>query len=551
MDNLLKEIRRVQRRLAFQRFLGMLGWCWLAALIASLAVLGAARIWPLGIIDWAWVACFGTVGTIAAAVWTVLTAPKTLQAALEIDRRFQLKERISSTLAMNRSERTSEAGRALIADADARLRRIEVLQKFPVQPSRNLLLPLIPALLLLLVVLRPRMVESVATATPSSPEPPAIEVKKSADDLRQRLAERRKRAEMDGLTDASELLKKLEEGTKELQSEPQREKALVKLNDLARELQKRQKQLGGSEALKRELEKIESTQRGPGDKMAQALSKGEFEKAAKELEKLKKDIANSKLEPAEKEKLVEQFEQLKKKINEMAEKNAQAKSEMQKRADQLRQAGDPAAAGKLEEQLQKLAQQGPQMQQLQQLAQKFGEAAQKMQQGQNTEATDAMQQAMNQMREMAQQQGEMQAMQDAAKQLEQARAQMNCDKCGGKGCKECQGECDGLCLGGDGDPKDGKPGQGLGQGLGDGARPETKADGKFYDSKVRQKVGQGSATITGMANGPNLKGRAEAEIQKAATEVERGSTDPLSGQRLPRKQSEHAREYFDSFREGK
>ena len=49
MDNLLKEIRRVQRRLAFQRFLGVLGWCWFAALLAAAAVLGRAH----GSIPWA------------------------------------------------------------------------------------------------------------------------------------------------------------------------------------------------------------------------------------------------------------------------------------------------------------------------------------------------------------------------------------------------------------------------------------------------------------------------------------------------------------------
>ncbi len=89
-------------------------------------------------------------------------------------------------------------------------------------------------------------------------------MKRSAEDLRQKLAERRKRAEKEGLADASELLKRLEEGSKELQNQPQREKALVKLNDLARELQERRKQLGGSgEALKRQMEKVQDIPADP------------------------------------------------------------------------------------------------------------------------------------------------------------------------------------------------------------------------------------------------------------------------------------------------
>ena len=68
---------------------------------------------------------------------------------------------------------------------------------------------------------------------------------------------------------------------------------------------------------------------------------------------------------------------------------------------------------------------------------------------------------------------------------------------------------------------------------------------------MRQNVGKGAAQITGLTGGPNLRNQAEEEIQKTTAEIEHGNTDPLSGQRLPKKQSEHVREYFDSFREGK
>ena len=105
--------------------------------------------------------------------------------------------------------------------------------------------------------------------------------------------------------------------------------------------------------------------------------------------------------------------------------------------------------------------------------------------------------------------------------------------------------------GGQGDDKDDKPGNGLGQGGVGAARPEAKADGRFYDSRVTQKVGKGAGQVTGLTDGPNLKNQAEAELQKTTADIEHGSTDPLSGQRLPKKQSEHARQYFDSFREGK
>ena len=117
---------------------------------------------------------------------------------------------------MHPSDRETVAGQALIADTDARVRRIAVLEKFPVRPPRHLLLPLLPALLLAAVMIfRPPMTGNEAEATLAAATPPPLEVKKSADDLRQKLVERRKQAEKEGLKDATELLKRLEEGTKE------------------------------------------------------------------------------------------------------------------------------------------------------------------------------------------------------------------------------------------------------------------------------------------------------------------------------------------------
>jgi hypothetical protein len=558
MDNLLREIRRVQRRLAFQRFLGVLGWCWFVALLAAAVVIGAARFYPLRIVDWQWLAGLLACGLAAAAAWTLLAITPTLQAALEIDRRFGLKERVSSTLAMHRADRETVAGQALIADAGARLRRIAVLEKFPLRPPRRLLLPLLPAILLTAVMaFRPPMTETLAATDTAATQPP-LEVKRSADDLRQKLAERRKQAEKEGLKDATELLKRLEEGTKELQAQTQREKALVKLNDLARELQQRRKQLGGSgEALKRQLEKVQDVQRGPADELAKALSKGDFQKAARALEKLQEQLADSRLDPARKEELTKQLEQLKQKIDQMAQQAKADQADLQKRAEQMNQAGDPAAAGKLEDEIQKLQQQGPQMESLQNLANKLGQCSKQIAQGQNAQAAQAMQEALQQMQDLARQQSELKTLDGAMQQLADARRQMNCDQCGGKGCEKCQGGGNGeplLAGGGEGDEggdKDGKPGKGLGKGRGDGARPEAKSNGTFFDSRVPQTVGKGAAQISGLTGGPNLKNQAEAELQKATAEIEHGSTDPLSGQRLPKKQSEHARQYFDSFREGK
>jgi uncharacterized coiled-coil DUF342 family protein len=570
MDNLIKEIRRVQRRLAVQHFLGLLGWCWFAALVAAAIAIGAARIWPLesttGIRDWHLLAGFLTTGLAVATVWTLLTLTPAIPTALEIDRRCGLKERVSSSLAMGVDDRQSEAGQALIADADNRLRRTAVMERFPVRPPRHLLLPLVPAALVVaaMFIWSPAERQVAAATNNSTVQPPAPEVKKSLDDLQQRLSQLRKQEEKkEGLKDATDLLKKIEEGANQAKVEP-REKVLVKLNDLARELQERRKQLGGSgESLKRQMEQVQGVDQGPADKLAKALSKGDFEKAANELEKLQKQIADNKLDPAKKNDLAKQMEQLKQKIEQLAKQSKEAQAEMQKQADQMKQAGNPNAADKLEQEIQRLQQQGPQMDSLQGLCNKLGQCANQLKQGQNGQAAQSMQDAMQQMQEMAQRQSEMKTLDNALQNIADARRQMNCEKCGGKGCEACQGQGEGMDGNMAGDGKGNADGNGekqgqvdqIGNGLGYGGvgadRPEAKADGRFYNSRVAQKVGQGGGQVTGLTDGPNRKNQAEVEIQKAAAEIEHGSTNPLSGLHLPKKQREHAQEYFDSFREGK
>ena len=123
---------------------------------------------------------------------------------------------------------------------------------------------------------------------------------------------------------------------------------------------------------------------------------------------------------------------------------------------------------------------------------------------------------------------------DAMQQLAQARERMTCPNCGGAGCEECQGQ----------------PGQGLGRGRGDGARPERKTDTRFYDSQAKQKVGQGSAAVVDTVEGPNVKGDVRQQIQQQVDSARRGATDPLSGRHMPRKRGEQAKEYFDDLREG-
>jgi hypothetical protein len=56
--------------------------------------------------------------------------------------------------------------------------------------------------------------------------------------------------------------------------------------------------------------------------------------------------------------------------------------------------------------------------------------------------------------------------------------------------------------------------------------------------------------VADLVHGPNVRGKVEQEIKQQFDTARRGETNPLTDRRIPKKQRQHAREYFDRFREG-
>ncbi|MCE5266310.1 MAG: hypothetical protein LLG00_00285 [Planctomycetaceae bacterium] len=535
MDTLQRQVRRARRRLAAERFLSVLAWCWFATLLVALVLVAIDKFWPTGIDAWVWLGGAVGVGLLAAMLWTFVVPSSLMDAAVEIDRRFELKERVSSAMSLTPADRQSEAGEALLADAVRRVERIDVGGRFVIKPPRRLLLPLAPGALAVLVALLVSPATDTAAQAKVAEQTAKEQIKKSTEVVRRQLAERRDEAKKQGLPEAEQLFKKIEQGTRELNAEPKKEKALAKLNELSRMLADRRQQLGGAEKIKQQLEHLKKVDQGPADKLAQAISRGDFKKAIDELKKLQDQLANSKLNDKQKADLAKQLDQMKDKLSKLADAQRAAEKDLQQRADRLRRAGQMAEANKLEEQLSKLRQQSPQMQQMKQLAQQCGNCSKCLKQGNQADAAKAMQQMQSSIDGLKRQLDEMQMLDDAMQQLAQAREQMTCKNCGGKGCSQCQG-------------KMGDAGQGLGEGRGAGARPERKTNTRFYDSQAKQKVGQGAAAVVDTVEGPNIRGDVHQQIQQQVESAERGATDPLSGRRMPKKRGEHAKEYFDELR---
>jgi hypothetical protein len=553
MDTLRQRIGIARRRLNLERFGGHLfrSWCvWLSVALVAIVV---RKVVPMAFDDriwmFTWLGGALAAGLLTAIVWTLLTRRSELEAAIEIDKRFGLKERVSSAMALDVETRETPAGQALLADTLRRIERLDVGQKFRVELDRSAWWPLVPGGLALLIALliSSRVPDNPAIATPTGPG--AEQLKKTAKSLQKKLEHRRDEARKKGLTEANALLKKLEEGTKDLgeKAATDQERALVKLNDLSKELEARRDQLGGNEKFKQQLNRLKDLKKGPADRAAQAMKNGDFKQAMKAVEELRKKLADGKLGKAEQKQLAEQMKQMADALQQAADAHKQAQEDVKQALEKARQRGDTQRAAQLQKQLDKIQQQQAATQRLGQLAQQCRQCADGMKQGNSQQAQQALDQLKQQMSQLAQSQEEMQMLDQALDESAQAKMSMT-----GQGDKEGNegGEPNEMAMEHRGQNARGKPGMGIGNGRGAGNRPEDKDKAGFYDSKVNQKVGKGAGVVTDLADGPNRKGEVTEEIKNAFENSRHSDDDPLTSQRLPRGYRDHAKEYFDAFRKG-
>ena len=94
-------------------------------------------------------------------------------------------------------------------------------------------------------------------------------------------------------------------------------------------------------------------------------------------------------------------------------------------------------------------------------------------------------------------------------------------------------------------------GNGLGRGRGQGDRPEAPDETATYTSKVKQQLKKGKAVSLGFTTpGKTVKGDAVIDIQG---EIDAGTgsvADALSNQKIPRNLEKHIRSYYDQLNKG-
>lgn len=553
MNRIESQVRNARRRLIF----GIFGRSLSVALFAALIVATIACAVPgirtvtTDVQTWnfAWIIGSIAVAVVGSLIYALVSAPSPDRVALEVDKRFGLSERLSSSLSMSPSDRESEFGLAVINDADRRADKIKIAEKFGFQPSRLGWLPLAIAPVLVLVML---LVDPTQTVDPNGPDQidPAVaaQVKRASLQLKKRIEQQKRNADAKGLKEARDLFEKMEKDLNKITEKKNvdRKEAMIALNDLKKQLEERREQLGSSDQMRKAMAQMQSLQSGPAGEAAKSIAKGDFGKAEQMMRQLASKMKDGKLSEKEKEQLEKQVQQLKSQLEKAIEQQKQKQDELKEKIEQAKREGRSQDAAKMQQQLNQMQQQSKQQtQQMQQMADKLGQAAQAMQNGDSKQAADALDAMADQLGDMQQEMSEMKDLEDAMNDLSQSKEQMRCSKCGGGGCQQCQGM--GMGQGqGEGD----QPGNGLGEGSGQGDRPEEEGDTNTYETQVRGQVKKGKAVISGFADGPNRKGISREDVKHAIEKTFSEESDPLENQQLPRTEREHAMDYFNKLRSG-
>jgi hypothetical protein len=539
MTELERPIKTVLRRWRLQRFLVVLIWSWGIGFLLVAGVFAVENVQALSVPGPHWLPflALAVFGVLVAVVTAAASGPGRLDAALAIDRAFQLEERFSTAISLPDDLLRTPAGRALIDDVSRNVDHLDIASKFGLTLPQRSWLIVVPATLALILAMIPPLKFRKAS-TKESTEPLASKaLTNQTSALVKKIASQRQELDPRKFPETERLLAEIQKQAEEIARTPpaEKDKLLVKLNTLSDAVKERQRQLGSAEQIKRQLQQLkELRSQGPVEEMARELSRGEFQKAAEKIQELSEDLASGKMNPDEKKMLEEQ-------LGEMAEKlNRQAN--LLDRKSQLETANQNGALSEQEYQheMEKLRAQAQRMQQLNDLAGTLSQAQDALKRRDDQNAVRQLEMSQAHLAEMRQKVEEMQTLDAALAEIADTKSGML-----GEGGNKPGDSMSGMT----GEQGKGSGSRsGLGRGQGQGERPETESPGSLVTQQVRQQINQGKTVVQGFASpGETVKGTSRSEIQR---EIDSGGgldAGALSNQRIPKNIERHIRAYYDQI----
>ena len=554
MNEINQQVKRAKRRLVVGRFFRVLTWSLFAGLLLAAIGMLIPKIWYFAFLDsqqqlQTWVAAWILGGVLLALLVSIFLTwsarGSDLQVAVEVDKRFGLKERLSSAISIGESDLATNAGKALIEDAVSRAQTIDVRDQFQFKPTWRALLPLIPVAILVLLLFVPNATEKEVAAT----EPDKLDRKQvelAIKEFQNKVKEKRQELSAKGLEDADENLKSLEKKFDQLLDDKNKDKknTLVQLNDIKKQIEDRQKELGNSQDLKESLNKLKDVGSGPAKQLADAMSKGDMPEAQKAIKELAEKLREGKLNDIEKKKLAKDLDAMAKELEKMVEQHQQEKKKLEQKIEEALEKGDLDKAAELQQKLEQMQQRDKQMQKMKQMAENLQNCAKCMKPGGNGQPKQG-QQGQQQPGQNSEQQSRREAaesLEDLAEQLEEMQREMD-EMDALEDLQQIAGDCKQGCMG-QGAGEDDKPqwqDWGRGEGRGHGKRDLEEEDTGGFKARVAGKLTRGETVVTGNADGVNITGRSVSEARDLVQASMSKDSDPLENQKLPKAQREHGR----------
>jgi hypothetical protein len=538
-----RQLVRVTRRLFVQSLLDALIWCWAGALLLGAAWCVVEPHVAAGSAAWLrWVIAGGLAGiaSVLAIVLAVMRRPSTQDAALSLDERFGLKERITTSVSLTAAERESAAGVALLADAEHHVAKLEVRAGYPFALRWTAaLLPVSASLLALAALLYHPNTGQATTPDPlDQPLANAAQVEQQMKKL-----EKKPREQEKGEKATPEALQQFEEAMDKLTVRPRdnRKQAQDLVKDATALEDKMMQHRGGlmerKEALKEQLQQMdrfEKTEKreGPAEDLQKAMKDGDLDKAREEIEKLAKKLEENKLTEKQQWQLQKQIDDVKEKIQRLADQDKE-----EERLEELSRK-EEADADDIKRQLEQLRKNKNKLKDnlkdLQDIADELQQCQQCLKQGKGGKAAQSLRQAGKKLDNLAGDE-EMEELEDQLNRLKSARKAL---------CKACEGgQCENP-----GDVDLDKDNNTAAQAA--GRRPESKeGPTKKIDARSRAEMTKGELRIEGFEKGFNLKRpKKSSEIAGEIKQASQEAPEAIDRMRIPKAVGDISKGYFENLR---
>lgn len=583
MQAIQQTIGRARVRVFLQDFMDGLAASTLAMLLAATLLLIADRLLSLSL-HWGFYAALAGAVLAAAPVIAWLRRPDDNKVATLIDQRLHLKDQLATALYAQRMTNDPFA-QQVIRDAHRTAENIDLKEAFRLRAHRawGWTAPVAALLALLAVFLVPMdlLGRESARQQAAAEEQEAAAVEQQLVQAVAAVRELRDTSrDSSEMQEASDELRELAGLTRqELKNPEMRRQAMAKLSSVQDKLgQAADQQEAQFNTVQAMLSRLDVNEKGPADKFADALRRGDFEAAAQALDDLAKEVES--MSPEDRAAMERQLNSLADQLNQAAQQAAQQQAQQQQQTQQTLQ-----NAGLSQQQIQQLQQQNFNPQAVQQALQQNGMSPQQAQQtaqqvqqqqqqqknsgqcgscasglasslGQMSRNSSSGQGKQGQSNQQGQQQGGQQSFSQAAGQAGSQLSQMAQMQNALQQMRQAQGSS------GASGSKNSNPfqqsqipsGGGVGgskAGTGSGGNPlgnkETQLTGYQTEAKGDIGEGQGKVIASWMEYGEMAKGDANVSFDQAVTEAKHDAEQAITDDRVPRRYHEAVREYFNQL----